>query len=254
MAPSTSSPSSRSTQFGKCVVCGEETHLKCSDCAKNGIDWMFFCSISHKQLIYFAHKRVCGFNASPFRWPRFSPSEFNTLLRKLPEGPQDLPQGERCDCVDCGGDANIYKDTLLHDYAFTRSTSTSSSKHEVELDSDQVQVLLRLRVQHFGKRIDSTAIWELLQFEPLDLREHFFDALASRFLHLYTIYLALFILANGGLYCFEHQPHLDEYWDHSAKELEQFCKTVVASTNPKEAKIVLKDLDGTKKGISYRDL
>lgn len=120
----------------------------------------------------------------------------------------------------------------------------------------------------------STEIWELLKIDPFDLREHFFDALAaridqilpemvrtpakvfpfqSRFLHLYTIYLALFILANTNLYCWEHQPHLEEYWDHSAEELEQFCKTVVASTNPKEAKIVLKELAGTKKGISYRD-
>ncbi|GAA5954845.1 hypothetical protein JCM3765_007790 [Sporobolomyces pararoseus] len=83
MPTSTSSPST-STQFGKCVVCGEETHLKCSDCARNGIDWMYFCSIDHKKLIWFTHKRVCGVNANPFRLPGFDDSEWNAIMDHLP--------------------------------------------------------------------------------------------------------------------------------------------------------------------------
>lgn len=35
---------------GPCVVCGESTYNRCSDCAKYGTDWMYFCSIEHKKL------------------------------------------------------------------------------------------------------------------------------------------------------------------------------------------------------------
>jgi hypothetical protein len=47
---STTSPQIPSNR-GRCVVCGEESHLRCSECAKHGTDWMFFCSEKHQMLV-----------------------------------------------------------------------------------------------------------------------------------------------------------------------------------------------------------
>lgn len=35
---------------GGCVVCGKECMMRCSECAKGGIDWMYFCSSEHQKL------------------------------------------------------------------------------------------------------------------------------------------------------------------------------------------------------------
>jgi predicted RNA-binding Zn-ribbon protein involved in translation (DUF1610 family) len=36
---------------GKCLVCDEETFLRCNECFKHGTDYMFFCGIEHKKLV-----------------------------------------------------------------------------------------------------------------------------------------------------------------------------------------------------------
>ncbi|GAA5842301.1 hypothetical protein JCM5353_000961 [Sporobolomyces roseus] len=36
--------------FGECVVCGQVTTTRCSSCAGQGSDWMFFCSRDHHRL------------------------------------------------------------------------------------------------------------------------------------------------------------------------------------------------------------
>jgi len=91
--PSSSTMSS-SGSSRPCVVCGVATLNRCGECAANGTDWMFFCSREHQKLvrlhsllpqwtqtnnkmlqIWFMHKRVCGKNSSPFRWPGLSEKE-----------------------------------------------------------------------------------------------------------------------------------------------------------------------------------
>lgn len=36
---------------GHCVVCGQETWLRCSACSTHSLDWMFFCSREHQALV-----------------------------------------------------------------------------------------------------------------------------------------------------------------------------------------------------------
>ena len=38
---------------GECVVCGRTTTTRCSSCASQGLDWMFFCSREHQKLVSF---------------------------------------------------------------------------------------------------------------------------------------------------------------------------------------------------------
>ncbi|GAA5884132.1 hypothetical protein JCM16303_005931 [Sporobolomyces ruberrimus] len=68
MTPTTSNPSgsTASSTSGECVVCGKSRTTRCSACASNGCNWIFLCSTEHQKLIWSAHKRVCGVDASPF--------------------------------------------------------------------------------------------------------------------------------------------------------------------------------------------
>jgi len=98
------SPSPATQATGKCVVCGKDTVTRCSACAKNGTDWMFFCSTEHQKLvssfplleseprvttnnvgrqIWKVHKFVCGPRSKPFCWPGFSQQEIDKILAHL---------------------------------------------------------------------------------------------------------------------------------------------------------------------------
>ncbi|GAA5904435.1 zinc finger MYND domain-containing protein [Sporobolomyces salmoneus] len=59
----------------ECVVCGKTCWTRCSACGANGTEWMYFCSIEHQKLIWPVHKRFCGVNSSPLRWPLLSDCE-----------------------------------------------------------------------------------------------------------------------------------------------------------------------------------
>ncbi|GAA5853837.1 hypothetical protein JCM8547_007468 [Rhodosporidiobolus lusitaniae] len=59
-----------------CYVCGVITTQRCWACQGAGFD-LFFCSREHQKLVWFAHKRVCGENAKPFRFPLLSPDDFD---------------------------------------------------------------------------------------------------------------------------------------------------------------------------------
>ncbi|GAA5852175.1 hypothetical protein JCM5353_002394 [Sporobolomyces roseus] len=72
--------SSSASSSGECVVCGTKTEKKCSECAKFGTDWMFFCSREHQKLVWFMHKRVCGEYSNPFRWPPLSQAEVERFV------------------------------------------------------------------------------------------------------------------------------------------------------------------------------
>ncbi|GAA5964406.1 hypothetical protein JCM3765_006406 [Sporobolomyces pararoseus] len=68
MSSTTAQPPSTATE-GECVVCGKICSTRCSSCSKHGLEWMYFCSVEHQRLIWFAHKKTCGENANPFQWP-----------------------------------------------------------------------------------------------------------------------------------------------------------------------------------------
>ncbi|BGP15669.1 hypothetical protein JCM10213v2_003658 [Rhodosporidiobolus nylandii] len=42
-----------------------------------------FCSVEHQKMIWFAHKRVCGERANPFRWPLLSAEEAEDALPRI---------------------------------------------------------------------------------------------------------------------------------------------------------------------------
>ncbi|GAA5888948.1 hypothetical protein JCM6882_009692 [Rhodosporidiobolus microsporus] len=65
-----------SNNNGYCCVCGTSTAQRCSACCEAGFD-LFFCSREHQKLVYFTHKKVCGKNAKPFRFPPLSPEELH---------------------------------------------------------------------------------------------------------------------------------------------------------------------------------
>ena len=45
------SASSQLDSLGNCVVCGIRTATRCSECASNGTEWMFFCSRDHQRIV-----------------------------------------------------------------------------------------------------------------------------------------------------------------------------------------------------------
>ncbi|BGP20618.1 hypothetical protein JCM10213_007154 [Rhodosporidiobolus nylandii] len=57
-----------------CIVCGAQTTQRCSSCAHVGLE-VRFCKPEHQKLIWFAHKRVCGKNAKPYRFPLLTAEE-----------------------------------------------------------------------------------------------------------------------------------------------------------------------------------
>ncbi|GAA5848841.1 hypothetical protein JCM5353_004058 [Sporobolomyces roseus] len=78
---------------GECVVCGQVTTTRCSSCASHGTRWMYFCSKDHQKLIWFAHKRICGVNSNPFKWPLLTKEERLEVL-KLIEVKHDYKGGK----------------------------------------------------------------------------------------------------------------------------------------------------------------
>ncbi|GAA6047081.1 hypothetical protein JCM3770_004187 [Rhodotorula araucariae] len=58
-----------------CLVRGEKTMNRCSNCKNAGID-LFFCSPEHQKLVWPVHKLVCGpGKANPFLWPKLTAKE-----------------------------------------------------------------------------------------------------------------------------------------------------------------------------------
>jgi len=41
--------------YGRCVVCNKPCNLKCSSCASNGTQWMYFCGKEHQMLVSSVH-------------------------------------------------------------------------------------------------------------------------------------------------------------------------------------------------------
>ncbi|GAA6032948.1 hypothetical protein JCM8097_000061 [Rhodosporidiobolus ruineniae] len=79
---------------GVCCVCGKETTQRCGACGKAGFD-LFFCSTEHQRMVWFAHKRVCGWLAKPFCFPPLDDEERSQLSADLLK-PYPCYGGETC--------------------------------------------------------------------------------------------------------------------------------------------------------------
>ncbi|GAA5884110.1 hypothetical protein JCM16303_005921 [Sporobolomyces ruberrimus] len=90
---STASDSASAAFSENCIVCGGTRSKRCSACASNGCEWMYFCSIEHQRLIWPAHKRVCGIEAVPFHWPLFTKSEAAEAKSSLSSRPSPEEPG-----------------------------------------------------------------------------------------------------------------------------------------------------------------
>lgn len=92
-------------QKGPCCVCGVTTTQRCSSCANHGLN-LFLCGREHQKLvrfspppslsettltpllqIWYAHKKVCGVNSNPFRFPPLTPEEISTATARRSEDP-----------------------------------------------------------------------------------------------------------------------------------------------------------------------
>ncbi|GAA5990944.1 hypothetical protein JCM10908_000091 [Rhodotorula pacifica] len=78
-----------------CLVCAQPTRNTCSVCRKHGVD-LGFCSPAHQRIAWSEHKKVCGVNANPFRWPLLSASEADEAIahvnyRVIDEDIPDFP-------------------------------------------------------------------------------------------------------------------------------------------------------------------
>ncbi|GAA5886257.1 hypothetical protein JCM3774_001608 [Rhodotorula dairenensis] len=80
-----------------CCVCGEFSTMRCSACAKAGVD-LYFCSTEHQKLVWFAHKPVCGPGKADFVvFPPLGRAE--TQLLQSPVLRQLLLQGDAPDSL-----------------------------------------------------------------------------------------------------------------------------------------------------------
>jgi len=108
-------PRATPKQTGKCVVCLKETKTKCSSCAGNGIDWLYFCSQEHQKLvsdqssltlnqkgslipladdqIWPLHKRVCGPRGRPWCWPALTKKEVQEMIELYDKPRKDHETG-----------------------------------------------------------------------------------------------------------------------------------------------------------------
>jgi hypothetical protein len=97
-----------SQPLGKCVVCGEDSHLRCGECAKHGTQ-LFFCGAAHQRSvrhnylfsaslikftrltivkihlmhilqIWFLHRKFCGKFSNPFTFPGLSNREVEEMV------------------------------------------------------------------------------------------------------------------------------------------------------------------------------
>ncbi|GAA6032952.1 hypothetical protein JCM8097_000063 [Rhodosporidiobolus ruineniae] len=71
-----------SSTSGACCVCGKETTQRCGACGRAGFS-LFFCSLEHQKLVWFAHKPFCGPNSKPFTFPLLSKEEAQKAQERL---------------------------------------------------------------------------------------------------------------------------------------------------------------------------
>ncbi|GAA5954865.1 hypothetical protein JCM3765_007797 [Sporobolomyces pararoseus] len=221
------------TSPGNCVVCGKSTWLRCSDCAKYGIGYMYFCGIEHKKLVYSVHRRVCGIRANPFQWPGLSLEEYrkverdlHLLIRARGDGKSNIdpsffvqfrepPKGERLS-------QDLMKPLIgLRFFASGVGASTSVLRNTGNVMArrwlDPLDCALRL-------------ISKLLPgFETQD------DGSCPWFTQFHHKILILSTVLTLG----DNTEELQNAGDYLAADFQNFCQTTIATSHPKEAKIIV---------------
>ncbi|GAA5975961.1 hypothetical protein JCM5350_000791 [Sporobolomyces pararoseus] len=259
--------SPQTTLLGSCVVCGEKTSLRCRECAAAGLDWIYFCSQSHQKLVWFAHKRVCGSRSNPFQWPLLSRREVEAIL-EISEKPFVCDESgtirtfrtehitsvviKRAPEFDEAAEAALNRHSvrnLLENYCDYRAPDPTRTNNGI--------TVVGLRACAHAARVFSTS----LPPEQKQLKEtskHFFDVLAwqetavlveitdnrdnypffTSFQHKFVFLLASLLLYELG----GKKEENSKYLLHTRKELQGFCRSIVAQTHPKEAQILLEGL------------
>ncbi|GAA5856877.1 hypothetical protein JCM5353_003200 [Sporobolomyces roseus] len=241
---STSSSSATET-IGQCVVCGKETATRCSACAKNGTEWMFFCSIEHQKLIWKVHRFVCGPRSKPFRWPGLSQEEIDDFLEialqpfvrmisvaiMQPTGGLDGFKAEIEHLKDPGLD-KIPAFRTNHGYAQLREllvslqdavdkvTGNSTLEHHIEL-------MTKRPFNMILSKIATSPLPELVYRSE-------FDSWSTGFLHRYLISFSLAAISMR-----EKRTDVLDYVAYTGLELERYLKEVISVTHPKEARLLL---------------
>ncbi|GAA5823022.1 hypothetical protein JCM5353_007856 [Sporobolomyces roseus] len=226
--------SSSASSSGECVVCGAKTEKRCSECAKFGTDWMFFCSREHQKLVWFMHKRVCGEASNPFRWPPLSQAEVERFV-ELSEIPtlrfgtwMGKWAGTRYGSVESGRKA------------FRASLNDASESKKPKADHEMIvlhrknafliECLIRITQP---EHVDSVAL-DIITHNPFNYLMHsqsdcfqreftnnpslpFFSELN----HKYLIYHAILVKH------IKNENTLPSYVDYTHSQLKNFCDEVV---------------------------
>ncbi|GAA5954813.1 hypothetical protein JCM3765_007782 [Sporobolomyces pararoseus] len=234
-------PAKPLTSPGNCVVCGKSTMLRCGDCAKYGIGYMFFCGIEHKRLIYSVHRRVCGIRANPFQWPGLSLQEFAALEK-----------GKRI--------LEALGEKVEKEEAWEIVTALKEPSKGERMAEDLGETLVAIRYTAFGERLrdfrqdhpdasDAYVIQTTTAENPIDaaihLEEKAIPGLAvppvpmipwwTEFQHKVLVKLAVFYSPPD-----QDHENLAAPGNYVEKELRRFCRDVISGTHPREAAVLLK--------------
>ncbi|GAA5954861.1 hypothetical protein JCM3765_007796 [Sporobolomyces pararoseus] len=213
-------PAAPLTSPGKCVVCGKSTMLRCGDCAKYGIGYMFFCSIEHKKLVYSVHRRVCGIRSNPFQWPGLSRVEFRNA--------EEIRTIVNLEGGTFPGAADVW------DYLGLAKDPPKGERTQQGLASGYI----RLRQSIFKCRLR-----ELKLDEPDGCYfEHLLFCTATNPIDAHKMLIRVAVMQAYVQQTLDEEsddPELFQTCEYVEGELRKFCQKTISVTHPKEAKALL---------------
>ncbi|GAA5965837.1 hypothetical protein JCM3765_001200 [Sporobolomyces pararoseus] len=246
-------PTDRTKHTGECVVCGTQTSKLCSSYLKAGTP-MYFCSVDHQKLVYFAHKRICGRHGNPFLWPWFTHEEidrFKYLASKplLPSGSGLIPFTEfnpgpsiepfAADYVDFLEEDDAYagdpRDNTLLSYFRAVAFHLESEYRNISGPGSATQQLKLGREQPFNLFAVFVRRLPISLFKHETLEEY--SSWSSRLQHLLLIMLALSMQEQG-----QSDPRLAELVAFAYNRVLKFCQEVIFGTHPSEALLLINSL------------
>ncbi|GAA5975799.1 hypothetical protein JCM5350_000734 [Sporobolomyces pararoseus] len=244
-------PTGQTKSPGLCVVCGTQTSKLCSSCSKAGSQ-MFFCSIEHQRLVFFAHKLVCGNRSNPFLLPGFTQEETERFkyLAKLPLVPSpsgSIPFNDYKPLPDKPAiPANLVDNFVESEYQ--RSLDSRFNIGLVIYRMHAFDMERQLQLEHgstyasnslkLGRQQPANAFAFFLGHLPVKLFRvetlEEYASWSSRFQHLLLISLALSIQTQV-----QQDPELPGLANVALTRVVKFCREVVSQSHPKEASLLV---------------
>ncbi|GAA5976887.1 hypothetical protein JCM5350_007279 [Sporobolomyces pararoseus] len=244
-------PAEPLTSPGNCVVCGKSTMLRCTDCAKYGIGYMFFCGIEHKKLVYSVHRRVCGIRSNPLQWPGLSIEEYHhseEVKRNVEERGQKF-----------GADSIAWEHlSSCRDPPKSERMSSGSNKWLIRIRRDLFQQSLNEARALLPQPAGAEMYYSCSQVLPIDSaiwqEEKVHPGLASNDppLPWYTMWHHKVLIKEAvKIYYLNSAPRspqhreVQAYFEYVAKDLREFCRKTISVTHPRVAELLMKTIEGS---------